>query len=185
MRRARGKPPVHVVHVSRVESHSRAAPVGSTSEPAPDTSCASSVDADAAATHSVVRLEAVVADSYRTLFIPRSTGARMKLGVIDLTGTLRVSDPVAFLGTLAGGLGRAQRPIGGQCGVRRGTDPEGAVSSSCHRPWRAIQRILQRGGREAERRVAPSPRPASSPKYRETFAISLAMEQWRETHGED
>lgn len=26
------------------------------------------------------------------------------------------------------------------------------------------------------------PRPASSPKYRETFAISLAMEQWRETH---
>ena len=25
-------------------------------------------------------------------------------------------------------------------------------------------------------------RPASSPKYRETFAISLAMEQWRETH---
>ncbi len=28
------------------------------------------------------------------------------------------------------------------------------------------------------------PRPASSPKYRETFAISLAMEQWRETHKE-
>lgn len=26
------------------------------------------------------------------------------------------------------------------------------------------------------------PRPASSPKYRETFAISLAMEQWRENH---
>ena len=26
------------------------------------------------------------------------------------------------------------------------------------------------------------PRPASSPKYRETFAISLAMEQWRDTH---
>jgi hypothetical protein len=24
-----------------------------------------------------------------------------------------------------------------------------------------------------------APRPASSPKYRETFAISLAMEQWR------
>ncbi|HAE95625.1 MULTISPECIES: hypothetical protein [Hyphomonas] len=32
---------------------------------------------------------------------------------------------------------------------------------------------------------AKAPRPASSPKYRETFAISLAMEQWRETHGED
>ncbi|MGH1422873.1 MAG: aspartate decarboxylase [Hyphomonas sp.] len=28
------------------------------------------------------------------------------------------------------------------------------------------------------------PRPASSPKYRETFAISLAMEQWRETQGD-
>lgn len=28
-----------------------------------------------------------------------------------------------------------------------------------------------------------APRPASSPKYRETFAISLAMEQWRETNG--
>ena len=26
------------------------------------------------------------------------------------------------------------------------------------------------------------PRPASSPKYRETFAISLAMEQWREAN---
>lgn len=26
---------------------------------------------------------------------------------------------------------------------------------------------------------ARAPRPASSPKYRETFAISLAMEQWR------
>lgn len=26
---------------------------------------------------------------------------------------------------------------------------------------------------------AKPPRPASSPKYRETFAISLAMEQWR------
>jgi hypothetical protein len=30
--------------------------------------------------------------------------------------------------------------------------------------------------------TATAPRPASSPKYRETFAISLAMEQWRETH---
>ena len=29
---------------------------------------------------------------------------------------------------------------------------------------------------------ARAPRPASSPKYRETFAISLAMEQWRDTH---
>ena len=27
-----------------------------------------------------------------------------------------------------------------------------------------------------------APRPAASPKYRETFAISLAMEQWRQTH---
>ena len=27
-----------------------------------------------------------------------------------------------------------------------------------------------------------APRPASSPKYRETFAISLAMEQWRDAH---
>ena len=27
--------------------------------------------------------------------------------------------------------------------------------------------------------AAKAPRPASSPKYRETFAISLAMEQWR------
>ncbi|MGC6499515.1 MAG: aspartate decarboxylase [Henriciella sp.] len=27
--------------------------------------------------------------------------------------------------------------------------------------------------------AARAPRPASSPKYRETFAISLAMEQWR------
>jgi hypothetical protein len=32
--------------------------------------------------------------------------------------------------------------------------------------------------------AAKPPRPASSPKYRETFAISLAMEQWRETHKE-
>ncbi|KCZ57004.1 aspartate decarboxylase [Hyphomonas beringensis] len=31
---------------------------------------------------------------------------------------------------------------------------------------------------------AKAPRPASSPKYRETFAISLAMEQWRENHEE-
>ena len=30
--------------------------------------------------------------------------------------------------------------------------------------------------------AAKPPRPASSPKYRETFAISLAMEQWREQH---
>ncbi|MEM9669447.1 MAG: aspartate decarboxylase [Pseudomonadota bacterium] len=30
-------------------------------------------------------------------------------------------------------------------------------------------------------RVNP-PRPAASPKYRETFAISLAMEQWREAN---
>jgi len=29
---------------------------------------------------------------------------------------------------------------------------------------------------------ARAPRPASSPKYRETFAISLAMEQWRNSH---
>tara|TARA_Y100001947_G_scaffold152839_1_gene154940 strand:+ start:689 stop:1033 length:345 start_codon:yes stop_codon:yes gene_type:complete len=29
---------------------------------------------------------------------------------------------------------------------------------------------------------ARAPRPASSPKYRETFAISLAMEQWRDQH---
>ena len=28
-----------------------------------------------------------------------------------------------------------------------------------------------------------APRPAASPKYRETFAISLAMEQWREANG--
>lgn len=28
-----------------------------------------------------------------------------------------------------------------------------------------------------------APRPAGSPKYRETFAISLAMETWRETKG--
>ena len=33
--------------------------------------------------------------------------------------------------------------------------------------------------------AAKAPRPASSPKYRETFAISLAMEQWRETHSGD
>lgn len=26
------------------------------------------------------------------------------------------------------------------------------------------------------------PRPSESPKYRETFAISLAMEQWRDKH---
>lgn len=28
-----------------------------------------------------------------------------------------------------------------------------------------------------------APRPAGSPKYRETFAISSAMERWREDHG--
>jgi hypothetical protein len=27
-----------------------------------------------------------------------------------------------------------------------------------------------------------APRPAGSPKYRETFAISQSMEQWRDTH---
>lgn len=32
---------------------------------------------------------------------------------------------------------------------------------------------------------ARAPRPASSPKYRETFAISLAMEQWRNAHREE
>ncbi|MFN7055601.1 aspartate decarboxylase [Hyphomonas sp.] len=32
--------------------------------------------------------------------------------------------------------------------------------------------------------AAKPPRPASSPKYRETFAISLAMEQWRDSHKE-
>ena len=32
--------------------------------------------------------------------------------------------------------------------------------------------------------AARAPRPASSPKYRETFAISLAMEQWRDSHKE-
>ncbi len=32
--------------------------------------------------------------------------------------------------------------------------------------------------------AARPPRPASSPKYRETFAISLAMEQWRDSHKE-
>ena len=31
---------------------------------------------------------------------------------------------------------------------------------------------------------ARAPRPASSPKYRETFAISLAMEQWRDANKE-
>ena len=31
---------------------------------------------------------------------------------------------------------------------------------------------------------ARAPRPASSPKYRETFAISLAMEQWRDQNPE-
>lgn len=30
--------------------------------------------------------------------------------------------------------------------------------------------------------AARAPRPASSPKYRETFAISLAMEQWRNSN---
>jgi hypothetical protein len=31
--------------------------------------------------------------------------------------------------------------------------------------------------------TAPAaPRPAGTPKYRETFAISLAMEQWRQRH---
>lgn len=28
-----------------------------------------------------------------------------------------------------------------------------------------------------------APRPSDSPKYRETFAISLAMEQWRDRNG--
>ena len=32
--------------------------------------------------------------------------------------------------------------------------------------------------------AAKPPRPASSPKYRETFAISLALEQWRDAHRE-
>ncbi len=32
--------------------------------------------------------------------------------------------------------------------------------------------------------ASSAPRPASSPKYRETFAISLAMEQWRDSHKE-
>lgn len=32
---------------------------------------------------------------------------------------------------------------------------------------------------------AKAPRPASSPKYRETFAISLAMEQWRNANRGD
>ena len=32
---------------------------------------------------------------------------------------------------------------------------------------------------------ARAPRPASSPKYRETFAISLAMEQWRNANRAD
>ena len=32
--------------------------------------------------------------------------------------------------------------------------------------------------------AARAPRPASSPKYRETFAISLAMEQWRTANPE-
>ncbi|MEN0002037.1 MAG: aspartate decarboxylase [Pseudomonadota bacterium] len=32
--------------------------------------------------------------------------------------------------------------------------------------------------------AARAPRPASSPKYRETFAISLAMEQWRNSHSD-
>ena len=30
--------------------------------------------------------------------------------------------------------------------------------------------------------AARAPRPASSPKYRETFAISLSMEQWRNSN---
>ncbi len=29
-----------------------------------------------------------------------------------------------------------------------------------------------------------APRPSDSPKYRETFAISLAMEQWRNARGQ-
>lgn len=33
--------------------------------------------------------------------------------------------------------------------------------------------------------AAHPPRPASSPKYRETFAISLAMEQWRNANPKD
>jgi len=67
-------------------------------------------------------LEEAAADNYRTLFIPRSSGARMKLGVIDLTGTLRVSDPAAFLGALAGGLGRARSFGNGLMLIRRAYD---------------------------------------------------------------
>lgn len=67
-------------------------------------------------------LEEAVAENYRALTIPRPSGARMKLGVIDLAGVVRVSDPQAFLGVLAGGFGRARSFGNGLMLIRRAHD---------------------------------------------------------------
>ena len=68
--------------------------------------------------------------------------------------------------------------------VIRAQDPLSSALVELHAyigagPWGAPQNTLA----DIWALPAPKPpRPASSPKYRETFAISLAMEQWREQH---
>ncbi|MDX2120628.1 MAG: type I-E CRISPR-associated protein Cas6/Cse3/CasE, partial [Gemmatimonadota bacterium] len=44
---------------------------------------------------------------YETLSLDRP-GAPMQIGVLDLEGTLYVTDPSAFLGALGAGFGRAK-----------------------------------------------------------------------------
>lgn len=49
----------------------------------------------------------VKVNRYETLSLERP-GAPMQIGVLDLEGTLRVTDPIAFLGALGAGFGRAK-----------------------------------------------------------------------------
>ena len=53
--------------------------------------------------------DSLTVESYRSLSVPRAGGARaIKLGLLDLSGTLRVSDPATFAARLGQGFGRAR-----------------------------------------------------------------------------
>ena len=55
--------------------------------------------------------EEIFVNDYSVVSLPRQKGRRethAKLGILDLSGTLRVTDPVAFVARLGQGFGRAR-----------------------------------------------------------------------------
>lgn len=59
--------------------------------------------------HSGFKLDEYVCDGYQTEIIDyRKRGKKPQFGILDLSGVIEVTDPVAFVGRLASGFGRAK-----------------------------------------------------------------------------